>query len=368
MEPLRILQVVVNMNAGGIENMLMNLYRKMDRNRIQFDFLFHTTENCFFEEEIVQMGGRIHRIIPLRVTTLIKYNNALEKFFKNESYTIVHSHISVWSFFVLNAAKKSGIPIRIAHSHEAHDSIWDHRLHRVPMIYILKKVINQPLTHRFACGDDAGKWLFGKDAKFTVLNNSIDINKFTYCSEQSSKMKRELGLDNFVVFGHVGRFNKQKNHHFLIEVFAKIVENLENSKLILIGEGKLEDEIKQLVKDKKLANNVIFLGLRKDIDKILQAFDYFLMPSFYEGLPVSLVEAQASGLKIFASDKIAKETDLTNNIDYLDILDPQAWANHIKSNLHYERLDTSKKLVEAGYDSMQNAKNLKDFYFNQLMK
>jgi glycosyltransferase involved in cell wall biosynthesis len=367
MKPLRVLQVVVNMNAGGIENLLMNLYRKIDRDKIQFDFLFHTSEKCFFEEEIVRLGGCIYRVIPLKVNNLINYNNALNLFFKTHSYKIVHSHISVWSFFILNVAKKNNVQVRIAHSHEAHESIWDHSLYRVPLIYTLKKIINNPVTHRFACGRDAGKWLFGEISNFTVINNSIDVDQFVYNPHHSLIIKKELSVENSLVFGHVGRFNKQKNHHFLIEIFEGIAKKYDSAKLILVGEGNLQSEIKQLVKDKKLEDKVIFLGLREDINKILQAFDYFLMPSFYEGLPVSLIEAQASGLKIFASDKIAKETNLTNNIDYLDILNVHTWTSHIELNLKYDRADTKKILIKAGYDALENANKLTAFYFKQVI-
>lgn len=367
MKPIRILHVVVSMNAGGIESMLMNLYRNIDRDKVQFDFLLHISEPTFFEEKIIRLGGKIHRVSPLKLTNLSSYQKELNLFFKNNNYRIVHSHISVWSYFVLKAAKNNNIPIRIAHSHEAHDSIWDHRLYRIPLILILKQVINKPLTNRFACATKAGKWLYGKKS-FTVLNNAVDAGKFIYSEEKSNEIRANLGLQGKIVFGNVGRFNTQKNHTFLIEVFEGIHKKLPNSHLLLIGDGNLRPTIEALVKTKGIENSVSFLGVRKNVSELLSAIDYILMPSLFEGLPVSLVEAQASGLRIFASNKISDETNITNNMYFLSINDKEIWIDCILQNLEYKREDTFSEIEKAGYDVKANAQFLTEFYINEFKK
>ena len=363
-EPIRVLQVVVSMNSGGIENMLMNLYREIDKEKIQFDFLLHTESESIFEREILELGGKVHRIPRLKLGGLNKYLKNLENFFKREDYMFVHSHISVWSYFICKVAKKNNVKVRIGHSHEAHDSIWDHRLYRVPLIYILRQYINKPLTHRFACGEAAGKWLFGK-SPFDVLNNSIDATKFNYSREVSVVEKKKLGLEDKIIFGNVGRFNIQKNHNFLIRVFDKILLKKKNAHLVLVGDGELRKAIEKDVKDRGIQRSVSFLGVRKDVDKLINAFDYILMPSLFEGLPVALVEAQANGLKVFASDKISDETNITGLIDFLSIDNEDVWVDHILGNLNYLREDTYDKIVEANYDVKVNSANLTEFYFQE---
>jgi len=366
-EPIRILQVVVSMNSGGIENMLMNLYRAIDRDKIQFDFLLHIEEESFFEKEIHQLGGKIHRVPALKLTSINSYLKSLDTFFQKENYQCVHSHISVVSYFVLKMAKKNNVKIRIAHSHEAHDSIWDHPLYKVPFILILRQVINKPLTHRFACGRDAGQWLFGK-VPFKVINNAIDSKKFIYDEEIAAVEKEKLNLAGKTIFGNVGRFCAQKNHVFLIDVFEQLQKKMPDIHLLLVGDGELKPEIEKKVKEKNLIQSVSFLGVRKDVNRLLNAMDYMLMPSLFEGLPVSLVEAQANGLKVFASDKIAKETNLTGLIDFIPIKDKTTWVDHILNNLTYAREINYDKIVEANYDIKANAAFLTDFYLNVVAK
>lgn len=368
MQPTRVLQVVINMNAGGIENMLMNLYREIDRDKIQFDFLFHTDEKCFFEDEILSLGGKIHRMYPIRLHNLSKYLKDTLQFFQNHDYRIVHSHMNIWSYFILQQAKKANIPIRVAHSHIAYDSIWDLPLNRVPFVFVLKKLINEPLTHRFACGEAAGKWLFGHQ-DFTVINNAIQADRFKYKSEIAQEMKQLLEIEDKVCFGHVGRFNSQKNHDFLIDIFEHIKTEVPNAVLILLGDGKLKKQIEEKVKSKNLDKDVLFLGIQKNVNDYLQAFDYFLMPSLFEGLPVSLVEAQANGLKIFASNQMTTETDITGNISFLPVdKGTQVWVDEVLKFQDFIKTNTKNKIVKAGYDIQSNAISMQNFYLSALNK
>lgn len=365
-KPIRVLQVVINMNAGGIENMLMNLYRGIDKDKVQFDFLLHTKEKCFFDDEIIAMGGKIHRLYPIRLHNLKKYMNDTHRFFQEHDYKIIHSHMNIWSYFILNQAKRNKIPFRLAHSHIAYDSIWELPKQRVPFVYILKKLINTPLTHRFACGEAAGKWLYG-DKEFTVINNAIQSERFIYNPEKSKEFKQLLKIEDKVCFGHVGRFNAQKNHDFLIDIFADIKTQIPNAVLVLLGDGNLKAQIEEKVKDKNLQENVLFLGIQKNVNDYLQAFDYFLMPSLFEGLPVSLVEAQANGLKVFASDQITSETDVTGHISFLPIdSGTKIWVDEVLKFKDFQKTNTKEMIVNAGYDIQRNAASMQDFYISAL--
>lgn len=363
MEPIRVLHVVTIMNMGGIESFLMNLYRSIDKTKIQFDFLVHRKEQGTFDAEIKSLGGKIYKMEALSPLKYFEYENRLKTFFKkNSEHKIVHSHLNSNSTLVLSIAKKSGIPIRIAHAHI--DSLGGkNKL----LKFILRKFLTQYSTFNFACATKAGKWLYGKKS-FTVLNNAVDAGKFIYSEEKSQKIRTSLDIEEKIVFGNVGRFNTQKNHTFLIEVFEGIHKKLPNSHLLLIGDGNLRPTIEALVKTKGIENSVSFLGVRKNVNELLLAIDYILMPSLFEGLPVSLVEAQASGLRIFASDKISDETNITNNMYFSSIDDKEIWIDCILQNLEYKREDTFSEIEKAGYDVKANAQFLTEFYINEFKK
>lgn len=356
--PIRILQVTTIMNRGGLETMIMNYYRKLDRSKVQFDFLVHREERGDYDDEIESMGGKIYRMPRIMPGNYRKYFKSLDDFFKaNKEYKVVHSHINENSGFVLRAAKKYNIPCRIAHSHQSDLKVdYKYPFRMFARLY-LKNANNY-----FACGDRAGKWLFGKK-DFTILNNAVDSELFRINKDSSERVRKELKIEDKFVIGHVGRFNPQKNHEFLISVFNEILKIKENAVLLLIGEGYLEEKIKEQVKDLGIEENVKFLGLRTDIPDLMQGMDLFLFPSLFEGLPVVLVEAQAAGLKCVTSTGVTKESDLTNSIEFYDLnLSPKEWAQKILS-LDINKKDNSQILKEKGYDSATNIKWLVDFYF-----
>lgn len=365
MEPIRILQVVNNMNAGGIENMLMNLYRRIDRTKVQFDFLMHTSEKCIFDDEILKLGGNIYRISPIKYTKLSRHLQELDTFFKEHPYKIVHIHRSVLSYFIAKQAKKNNVPVRIAHSHEAHHSIWSHKISRVPIILALRQVVSKPLTHRFACGIDAGKWLYGKK-DFTVINNAIDVLKFIYNENIAKDVRDELGIKDKIIIGHVGNFTYPKNYPFILKVFKKLVNKGTNAKLLLVGNNKNNSEVKKQIIEMGLQDKVIFTGVRSDVYRMYQAMDVFLFPSHNEGLPVTLVEAQAAGLKTFASDSITDEVAMTNDITYLSLnLSAEFWADKIIEAMPYERKNNYEAIKAKGYDIEDSALKLQEFYIAQ---
>ena len=350
-KPIRVLQVVTVMNRGGLETMVMNYYRKLDRSKIQFDFLVHRNERGDYDDEIEKMGGKIYRMPRIMPGNYNKYFKLLDEFFRKNSnqYRVVHSHINENSGLVLKYAKKYDVPCRIAHSHQSDlkiDFKYPFRL------YGRAHLANA--NHYFACGDRAGKWLFGKK-DFTILNNAVDVDKFNINKDIRNKQDK-------LVIGHVGRFQPQKNHDFLIDIFNEINKKNKDSVLLLIGTGDLLHEIKKKVNNLGLNDSVKFLGLRSDISDLMQGMDLFLFPSLFEGLPVVLVEAQAAGLKCVTSTGVTKESDLTDSLEFYDLnLSPKEWAEKIL-NLDINKKDNSQILKEKGYDSATNIKWLVDFY------
>ncbi|UAL50271.1 glycosyltransferase family 1 protein [Metabacillus dongyingensis] len=365
MKPMRVLQVVTIMNRGGLETMLMNYYRQMDRNKIQFDFMVHRVERGHYDDEIESLGGHIYRMPPIRPGNYRKYFHSLKDFFaKNRDYKVVHAHNNENSSFVLREAKKAGVPSRIAHSHLSDLGIDLKLPFRLYARYYMK---DNP-TQFFACSKKAGQWLFGKRNDITVLNNAVNVNDFSFNQEVRSEIRKDLNIDDQLVIGHIGRFNKQKNHDFLIEVFKSIHDRMPNSLLLLAGEGHLRLSIEDKVKRLGLSENVHFLGVRKDVQKLMQAMDVFLFPSLFEGLPVVLVEAQAAGLKSFVSNTVTEETNVTGQLEFLSLKDPsESWANKILSAT-YEHKNTLKILREKGYDTSTMSHWLTEFYFNQSSK
>ena len=295
---IRVLHVIASMNIGGAETFIMNVYRNIDRSKVQFDFLLHTDKNCAYNSEIISLGGKIFSI-PSRNQGVLKNHYALNRFFKrNPKYRIVHQHLSSLSYIEpLKIASRYGVPIRILHSHSTREggSILHKYIHNVNKLSVKKYA-----THYFACSDLAAKWIIGKkqyNAKeFTIINNGIETENFIYNTNIRKSMRDKLGIGDKFVVGHIGNFVYPKNHVFLIDIFKVIHQKDIKSILILVGDGKLRNEIEEKIINEGLKDSVILTGVRKDIPNLLQAMDVFIMPSFYEGLPVTLVEAQAAGL------------------------------------------------------------------------
>lgn len=366
-KPIRILHIVTSMDAGGIENMLMNIYRNIDRTKVQFDFLVHRKEKGFFDDEIISLNGRIHHVQPLSVLKIYSYLKELNHFFKQHNYyKVIHSHISLWSYLVLTIAKKYKIDTRIAHSHESHKSLLEHNFSRIPLVWLLKKSINKPLTHRFACSGEAGRWMFGNKQKITVINNAIDVSKFKFSNIIANDVRSEFNLGDSIVIGHIGNFSKAKNYPFILEVFKAVHRKNDKARLMLIGNNKSNPDVEKKVIELDLKNHVFFTGVRSDIAELLQGIDVFLFPSHNEGLPVTLVEAQAAGLKVFASDAITQEVALTDDIEYLSLnQSAEYWADKILKSMPYDRNDNSAIIKDSGYDIVESAKRLEKFYLKQ---
>lgn len=377
---IRVLQVFTIMNRGGAESMIMNYYRKIDRKKVQFDFLVHRSEPGAFDDEIKSLGGVIYRLDPINPLFPKGYYNSLRNFLNvHNSYQIIHSHLNTFSCFPLKIAQEFNIPCRIAHAHIAIDrlsllSIVSQKesiketLKKVIKLQ-LKKKIHRSTTHYFSCGEKAGKWLFGDKTPFATMNNAIDADKFIYNPQIALEYRKKLQLKNELVLGHVGRFTSQKNHFFLLQIFASLVKLKSESRLVLVGDGPLRSKIEQEVEKLGIKDKVLILGVRTDIPELYQLFDVFVFPSFYEGLPVTLIEAQAAGLNTLASDTITKEVQLTSNIHFLPIEEtPEIWANKIMELSSYLRQDMKGVITTKAYDIISNTEKIQKFYIDQILK
>ena len=283
-EKIIVAHIMGKWNGGGVESVVMNYYKNIDRNRIQFHFLCDEDSTDIPYEEIEKLGGKVIVIPPYQ--KLFKYQKELYRIFKENNYKIIHSHINALSVFPLKIAKKAGVPIRIAHSHStSNKKEWKKNILKM----ILRPFSKLYANNYFACTEYAGKWLFGKKVverkELNVINNAIDLKKFEFNENTREDLRKELGIkEDVLVIGHVGRFMKQKNHEFLIDVFEKAIKQDDNIYLILVGQGPLEDKIKEMAKEKGIENKILFLGQRNDVNKLYQAMDIFVLPSLYEGL------------------------------------------------------------------------------------
>ena len=356
-EPRRVLQVVTHMNRGGLETMLMNYYRQIDRSRVQFDFLTHREGEKDYDAEIRALGGRIYHVPPVNPFSA-GYLRSLDEFFAaHPEYRVVHSHLDCMSAYVLRAARKHGVPVRIGHSHSSSQDKDVKYLIKL----LCKRGIPAQATQLFACAEEAGKWMFG-GADFRVLPNAIDAAAYRFDEVVRQEVRLELGLEDALVLGHVGRFSEPKNHPFLIELFAEAVKHEPRARLLLVGDGEGRASIEEKVQKLGLTDKVLFLGVRSDVNRLLQAMDVFVFPSLYEGLPVSLVEAQAAGLPCVISDKVSPESILTDLVQQLPLGSAETWAEQVLCAARRERKDTYDAICAAGFDIAGNAKWLEEFY------
>lgn len=347
------------MNRGGLETMIMNYYRNIDREKVQFDFLAHRPYEADYDQEIKSLGGRIYHISRL-VPWSVSYKKELKKFFyEHPEYKIVHVHQDCLSSVALQCAKECGIPVRIAHSH---NSSQDKNIKYLIKLFY-RQFIPKYATNLFACGTEAGDWMFLGN-RFQVVRNAIDAEKYVYNEQQADEIRKEWGLTNKIVIGHVGRFNAVKNQKFLVDVLDECLKKDENVRLMMIGDGVERPMIEDKVRKMNLDKYAIFTGVRTDVAQLMQAMDVFVFPSLYEGLPVTLVEAQAAGIPCIISDQISKECILTKDLVSTMSLDdtPEKWADTILKCAEKKKMNHLSEIRESGYDIVMNAKKLQQFY------
>lgn len=369
---IRILQIMSTLDCGGAENMIMQLYRNIDRRKIQFDFIVHKRGKCFFEDEVEKLGGHVYRLPRYNLLNHFLYKHKLKIFFKEHTeYKIAHLHIRSIASIIIGVAKKINI-ITISHSHSTSNGKG--------IKSIVKKIFQRNIRKKadflLACSKESAEWLFGnkitKSNNCIILNNAIDTEKYIYDTKIRNVVRKEFKIDeNDIVVGHVGRFAEMKNHKFLIEIFEELHKKDERYKLLLVGSGTLEEEIKLMVEKLGLSEYVTFAGVRNDVNNILQAMDIFVMPSIYEGLPVTLVEAQAANLPCLITDNISEEVNITNLV-YRESLNNNSliWANKImdissKSNRENYK-NVIDKIKKSGYDIATTTEKLSNLYFKLL--
>ena len=356
---IRVLQVVTYMGRGGLESMIMNYYRHVDRTQVQFDFLVHRRERADFDDEIEALGGKIYRL-PRLVPWSRRYLSALNRFFDaHPEYRIVHVHQDCLSSVILKAAARHHVPVRIAHSHNANQ---DRNL-KYPVKLWYRRSIPRYAASLFACGKDAGDWMF-RGAPYQIIHNAIDAAAYSFDPETRAEMRCQLDLTDKLAVGHVGRFNPQKNHPFLLDIFAALLKKEPTAVLLLVGGGEDMPVIQAKAQARGIAGHGRFHGVRRDVAAQKQAMDVFVFPSRYEGLPVKMVEAQADGLPCLISDRVPPECILTDGL--VDVLPlsaaPEVWAEEILKKRAFPRTDRRAEIAAHGFDISAEAGKLQEFY------
>lgn len=352
----RILQVVNRMGYGGIEAFLMNIYRNINREEIQFDFAVHTTQEGEYDEEIKKMGGNIYYFTS-RGENIVKYYKDWNNFLKENAkkYNAIHMHVSsLTTILPLVIAKKYKIENRIVH---AHNTFQKGKLHEI-LSNINKKRIKKYATRLLACSTEAGDYVFGNN-NYERINNAIDLRKYQFNKEKRNEMRKNLDIEESdTVYINIARLTEEKNQSYLIDVFKQISLKEENSKLLIIGKGHLKEKLEEKIKKEKLEEKITLFNGRNDIPEILQAADIFILPSLYEGLPIVAIEAQASSLKCFISKNVSPEVKVSASLEFLDITNNEKEiANFILANKSYKRNGALSEQIKE-YDIMKISKYL----------
>ena len=356
--------MIASLEMGGSQSMVMNIYRSIDRNKVQFDFIIDHTDKDDYKDEIKRLGGKIYILPTFKGKNIMEVCKAWNDFFKkHHEYKVIHTHSRSYASIYLPIAKKHGL-ITIAHSHSTSNGRG--------LTSIIKNAMQLPIRYQadymFACSKKAGEWLFGKKAigskQFRVLPNAIDSYKFKYDLKKRDLIRKELGISNEFVLGHVGRLSTPKNHIFLLSIFSEYIKNNPDVRLLLIGDGELEQEIKAEAKKRKIENKIYFLGAKLNASDYYQAMDCFVFPSLWEGLGIAVIEAQAADLPVVCSNNVPQETKVTEIIKFISLDCPiNVWCKEIQSfEGRIRQIDRTKEIRKAGYDITETSKWLEDFY------
>lgn len=366
---IKVLHLFTTLNNGGVESFLYNYYSNIDRSKIRFDEIVCGEDIGFMEPMFKKLESKIYHVEKFRKNP-IKHCISVAKIIKKGNYDIIHCH-GYKSIIGLIFAKMYGCNVRIIHSHMAYtkENLIEKVIRKL-IVFIEKRIA----THKFACGIDAAKWLFGnkeyKKGKISIINNAIDLNKYSYSEEKRKKIRNELNITDEFTIGNVARLTYQKNQEYLLEIMQELIKIMPNSKLLLIGDGEDEIKLKKKCNELKIENNVKFLGVREDVSDVLSALDFFILPSRYEGLPVVLAEVQASGLSALISDTVTNEINVTNTLYYFSLKkSPMEWCEYI-IKLYNESKETNRNISimkEGKYDIVYQANNLLKKYI-KLMK
>lgn len=358
--PERIVHVMGKMNGAGVESMVMNYYRHIDKSKIQFDFIVDNDSQVVPYEEIKKYGGNVFEVSPYQ--QLGKYNQDLKKIFVAHDYTIIHSHINSLNLFPLSAAKRAGIPIRIAHSHSTAAA---GETAKNMIKNVLRPFSTLYPTHYCSCSQSAGEWLFGKRISrtngLTIVNNGIEINRFQFNQSERDLLRNELNITGKYVIGHTGRLCFQKNQEFLIQLMQKLVLLDSDTVLLLLGDGPDRPKLVNLAEKLGVSEKVVFLGNKVDVNRYYNAMDILVFPSRYEGFGISAIEAQVSGMPVILSDRVPEEACLTEKCRIFSLEEGlQPW---IEAILKYKNDPIRKTKVTLGdFDISNNVKQLEAYY------
>lgn len=370
-KPIRILHITEMLSAAGIESFIMNIYRRIDRTSVQFDFLVLRNELEFYDDEIKALGGKKYWIQSTKHNTLLRIfdeANQIENFLNRHSYNIVHVHYTTpLRAPYLKAIARAGVNTRIYHSHSAYVS--GKNIVKLLIYEIMRKQITKWATDYLACSQAAAEWIYEKklikNNKTRVVYNGIDTSKFSYDKKNRELIRSKYRIENQFILIHTGRFEEQKNHIFVIKVFNELKKSCPEAKLMLLGSGKLLNEIKLEVKKLGIDNDVLFLGVKSDVFRYLSAADCYIMPSLYEGLPVAAVEAECSGLPCLFSTNITKEVALIDEIAFLSLeASIEDWVDQILKFRKIIRCDKSELIKQKGYDIQTVADEMQHFYLS----
>lgn len=366
---IRILQVGMSPYYGGTEAFLMSQYRVIDRTKIQFDFLNVYDEKIACQDEIVDMGGRIYYLDMARHHGLKKYYQNIDTFFKKNAnqFDIVHcNYQSLINTDILKYAMKNGIKVRIAHAHNSGYGMEPSKKQKF-LIFLNRITIKKYATDFFACSSLAARWMFQRDA--TIIKNAIDVNKYIFSAEKRKNIRNQLGISEQKVILFVGRLDPQKNPLFLLDIFREIKKK-KDFVLVIVGDGYLRDEMNTKIKKHKLEDSVKMLGTRSNVHELLQAADFFVLPSRFEGLGIVLVESQTAGLPTFTTeDVVPNEVKITDLLEFVPInASAKEWADKILCTDIGERKDMGAQVRIAGYDNYENAKKLEKLYLSYFMR
>ena len=362
-EPIRVLQIIGIVAGGGVEAVIMNYYEHIDRTKVQFDFIVHNDNKIDITQKVEAMGGKVYKVTPYYKNP-IAFMWDIYKVIKRHHYRIVHSNMNTLSAFSLFAAWAAGAPVRILHNHSTSSP---GETKRNIMKFMLRPFARLFANHYLACSRLAGEWMYGRkmmdSGKVTIVNNAIDLKKYAFNPQKRNLLRKELGLADEFVIGHVGRFMFQKNHEFLIDVFAEAYKQNPHMSLLLVGDGPLRPAMEEKVRRLGLTDHVQFLGLRNDVQDLYHVMDLFILPSHYEGLPVVGVEAQSNGLPCLFSTKVTKEAHLTHSAQFSDLEEGASkWAEEIISIKCERNKKAGEELRQAGFEINKEAEKLVKFY------
>lgn len=364
-KPIRVLQILGIVAGGGVESVIMNYYEHIDRSKVQFDFIVHNDNKIDITSRVEALGGRVYKVTPYYKNP-VAFVMDIYNVIKQNHYRIVHSNMNTLSAFPLFAAWLAGVPVRILHNHSTSSP---GETKRNVMKAVLRPFAKLFANQYFACSRLAAEWMYGKQmvdaGKVNIIHNAIDLDKFAFNPEKRATLRKELGLEGTFVIGHVGRFMFQKNHEFLIDIFAEVAKENPKARLLLIGDGPLRAHIEEKVHRLGLTDKVQFLGIRKDVADLYNVMDLFLLPSHYEGLPVVGVEAQANGLPMIVSTDVTLEMKVTDIVTYERVEDNAAqWVEDVNRCIRKKetRMDTHKQMEKAGFDIVREGVNMTEKY------